>query len=135
MDDDVIASRTANALFAQAAVQYQFAMPGRFTAPARGVIEAFRRHYGGLWVGGTATLTRRHLSFAPNALNVAIHRDGERLHTELDLRTVVGVEVQGGFVTKIVQVFVPGGVLKLRCWRAKGFADDILKAVRAARGS
>ena len=97
------------------------------------VLDQFRQHYGGLWVGGRVTLTPTTLEFHPNGVN-RVANSGT-LDLEIDLRRVESVEVQPGVLTKIVAVGVGGGrVVKARCFGAAGLADQIRAAVQAARG-
>jgi hypothetical protein len=41
------------------------------------------------------------------------------------LRAVVDVEVLRGFVTRIIAIHTPGSVVKVRCFGADAFADQI----------
>jgi len=98
------------------------------------VLDRFRQHYGGLWVGGRLTLTTAKLEFHPNGLNRLANRG--TLDIEIDLRSVTGpVAVLPGVATKIIAVPVAGRVFKARCWGAQSMADQIQAAVTAARSA
>ena len=88
--------------------------------------EVLKRHYGGTWVGGTATLTRTELSFKPSALNMGSARDTA---VAVPLDKIANVTLEGGFITKIVRVETAEFVLRLRCYGAAEFMEKI----RAAR--
>jgi hypothetical protein len=128
MNEPVIVSKMANALFAEA----QSAVTDVFGA-IEGAAEQQRAIHGGLWVGGKAGLTASALRFAPNAVNKAVHVGGEGLVFEIPLGRVTGVRVRKAFVTNIVDVETPEGTYSLRCWGAQGFAEAIDTAVRGVR--
>lgn len=134
MSAQVLGTRVANALIEDAEVSVPESPGFAFIAPVfetvTPVLERFRRAYGGLWVGGRATLTATELRFHPNAANRSIH-SGE-LTITIPLPAVVSVEVRRGFVTRIIAVETPGYLLRLRCFGAKSFAEQIRSAVGSA---
>jgi hypothetical protein len=95
------------------------------------VLERFAAHYGGLWVGGRVVLADASLSFAPNAMNRAVQKGVEEI--SVDLRDIDSVEVLPGFFTKIIAMKTGAGVLKIRCYGARAFAEEIRAAVAARR--
>lgn len=124
---DLIAWKYANALIADAepsppvkAFRLDFLM------------DAMKRQMGGLWVGGTITLTQENLAFSPNAMNVAAHA-GDTARS-LPLARVSEVTDRFGWVTRIVDVRTnDGDMLTFRCFGARGFADRIRRAVQSVR--
>jgi hypothetical protein len=124
---EVIDKRMANALFANAAPASLDVVPGEILI--RLVLSAFRKAYGGLWVGGTAMLTREALSFKPNAMNRAVHENGAALHFELPLAQVRSVAYRPALFTAIIDVTTAAGTFSLRCYGAKKFANAIRTAV------
>jgi len=123
----VIASRAANALVSDVA----FDMPGLDLVPGGdaipAVLAAFKKAYGGLWVGGRATLTDTELAFHPNAVNRAVQSG--TLDIVVPLPAITGVEVERGVLTKIIAIRAAGSVVKIRCFGAREFADQIRSAV------
>jgi len=118
---DVLASKAANALIEDAASPLEH---------AGGIGRSIRRsreRYGGLWIGGRVTLTPGELEFAPNSANRLLH-DGDPSVT-IPLSSIRHVDVEPGFVTKIIAVAWTGGVARFRCYGAARFADQIRAAV------
>jgi hypothetical protein len=91
------------------------------------VVRRFKSAYGGLWVGARLTLTDTELTFEPNRVNRAVHKD--LAVVTVPLAAVAGVEVQPGFVTKIIAIRTGNHVFKARCYGARRFADQITKAL------
>jgi hypothetical protein len=128
MSETILASKMANALFAEA----QSAISDTYGA-IRGATEQQRAIHGGLWVGGKAVLTTAALRFAPNGLNKAVHVGGDALVFDVPLSRVTAVRMRKAFVTNIVDIDTPEGTYSLRCWGAQAFAEALDAAVRAAR--
>ncbi|MFT4295346.1 MAG: hypothetical protein QM582_08030 [Micropruina sp.] len=95
------------------------------------VIEAFRGYYGGLWVGGTLTLTDRSVDFRANALNRAVQSG--TLDLSVPLGAIAAVEVQPGVLTRIVAMTVGERVVKARMYGADRVAETIQEAAAQAR--
>jgi hypothetical protein len=135
MSPQIIGTRFANALVQDAEVSLpdipglDSITPGIDTVPY--VVSVFKKAYGGLWVGGRATLATTELSFRPNAANRAFHTG--TLDIAVPLSAIAGVEVLGGFVTKIIAVRTPRFVVKIRCYGATAFADQIRSAAHHCR--
>jgi hypothetical protein len=128
-DAAVIAWKHANALIAEATpTPLASKIMG---AGGRAVTESYRAS-GGLWVGGTVSLTAHELIFAPNAMNIAVHTgDVSRRHT---LATVVQVADRFGWVTRIVDVLLEdGSVFTFRCFGARSFAEKVWIAAENCR--
>lgn len=136
MPEEVIAAKVVNALIQDVQVR------GASTAQVADafvpgvdvitpVLDGFRAGYGGLWVGGKATLTNLALRFSPNALNRAVQTG--TLDVTVPLADVVAVRLIRGFVTNIVAVETAGFVFKVRCYGAKAFSDAIEAARSALR--
>ncbi len=121
MSGPVLAERTANALIVDAVGNIPNFLPAAF------VLGLFKRAYGGLWVGGKARLTQDSLSFAPNAMNRAFHSDGQ-LDVSIPLTDITSISVERGFVTRIIVVAVGPSALKIRCYKADVFADQLREA-------
>ncbi|HEX6604543.1 MAG TPA: hypothetical protein VF027_06665 [Sphingomicrobium sp.] len=101
-------------------------------AAAERVLAAYADHYGGLWVGGTATLTADALAFEPNAMNRLVHENGASLTLDLPLAAIDDVVARGGFVTGIIDVIADGTSFSIRCFKSKPFAETIRSAIAAA---
>jgi hypothetical protein len=93
------------------------------TKPVELVLATFRRQYGGLWVGGRMTLTDTAVTLAPNAVNRLMHQKLAAI--ELPLPMITSVEVEFGYVTKIIALGTPTHLVKLRCYGAPALADRI----------
>lgn len=96
------------------------------------VLDGFRAKYGGLWVGGTLTVTDQQVEFRANALNRAVQSG--TLDIAVPLRSIAQVEVQPGFVTKIVAITVGYRQVKSRMYGADQVAETIRQAVGRAGG-
>ena len=130
MHSPVLAERTANALIEDAEGRLPRGMP--HVGAVESAVQASKARYGGLWVGGKARLTAEEFTFTPNAVNRMAHSSGS-LDLAVPLGAVDAVTVERGFVTKIVVLAVGPGAVKVRCYRADAFADEIRAAVHAAR--
>lgn len=128
---EIIATKLANA----------FVPDAEMSAGARGVlmfgsdrgVDWLRRRMGGLWVGGTVTLTREAIHFGPNAVNAAAHA-GDTSQS-IPLAHVADVQDRFGWLTRIVDVHADdGSVFTFRCFGAPAFAAKIRHAVAACRG-
>ena len=126
--DNVIARKLANALMKDAEIGDTTALalgPGGRLGTA-----AVKKLMGGLWVGGTVYLTEDAVEFHPNGLNRAVHKDPDSLSVVLPLRGVTSVEMRQGILTPIIDINTAIGTLSVRCFGAKGFAEQI-ETVRA----
>lgn len=123
MRDGVLVSKIANALIEDAEGRTSGVLP---------VLSAFRAVWGGLWVGGRVTLTSDAVSFSANTLN-RVAQSGT-LDVSVPLTQVTDVEVLPGFFTNIVAISTAERVLKVRCYRARRFADAVIAARDAVRG-
>lgn len=121
----IVASRAANALIADARAR---SLGQSFDD----VLECATAIYGGLWVGGRATLTREQLAFHPNRVNRAIHSAGS-LDVEIPLSDIEKVEVLPGVLTRIIAITTKRRFVKIRCFRADAFADEIRTLASSAR--
>lgn len=130
MTADVLDKRLANALVEDATLSIPGPLSDQIPSYAitEKVLDVFKAAYGGLWVGGTARLTRTDLTFQANAMNRAVHR-GE-LDIEVPLHLIEDVEVRKGFATRIIAITVGQRVVKIRCYRADAFAERINAARR-----
>jgi hypothetical protein len=133
----VIASKVVNALVEDAQVRADFNALAKVSGPETTgqawVLDRFRQHYGGLWVGGRLTLTTRTLEFHPNALNR--FANAGTLDITIELRDIAGVELQPGVATKIIAVYVGARVFKSRCYGARQMADHIRTAAAAVHAA
>src|SRR5260370_19453564 len=119
---NVLAARVANALSQDAASPLENVGGG-----IRRSIRRSRKRYGGLWVGGRVTLAPTELRFAPNAANRLLHAGDPSV--TIPLSAIRQIDVEPGFVTKIIAVTWTGGVARFRCYGAARLADQIRAAV------
>ncbi|MBO9497945.1 MAG: hypothetical protein J7496_02760 [Novosphingobium sp.] len=138
-------SKLANAQFANArlgmenvSVVFKTAeivgLPGgaRILSTVSSVLEAFSRHYGGLWVGGKVTLYDDRFVFEPNAMNQFVHQNGEALCFDVPLREIETVKTRPGLLTDIIDIEVSETQVSVRCFGAKKFAERIRTAMMEA---
>ncbi|WP_432943618.1 hypothetical protein ACQPXM_00655 [Kribbella sp. CA-253562] len=128
MTGRVIASKAANFLVEDAKLRNNLTGPAFdlldvSTKPVELVLATFRQHYGGLWVGGRVTLTETAISLAPNAVNRSVHQELNSI--EVPLTMITSVDVEFGYLTKIVALGTPTHTVKFRCFGARGLADRI----------
>jgi hypothetical protein len=131
MAEAVLKSKMANFLVTDAEVNYEDV--GEFyevvgsgnVGVLASVLEGFRNHYGGLWVGGRVTVTQNAVHLNANAMN-RMAQDGT-LDVELPMTSIRKVTVEGGFVTKIVRLDTDTCSVKFRCYGAKEVASLIAK--------
>ena len=127
MNDRILAVRRANALMTAAETDLP---PMPFRRPIESGLRPVRRMAGGLWVGGTATLTSEWLQFGANGMNRALHSGV--IDARVELAEVTDVRTRWGMVTRIITVSTPYTSLVLRCFGARDFAEQIRDAVRQA---
>jgi hypothetical protein len=131
MAEAVLKSKMANFLVTDAEVNYEdvgefYEVVGSGNVNVlAGVLEGFRNHYGGLWVGGKVTVTQNAVHLNANAMN-RMAQDGT-LDVELPMTSIRKVTVEGGFVTKIVRLDTDAYSVKFRCYGAKDVASLIAK--------
>lgn len=92
-------------------------------AAAPGAADRYKQRHGGLWVGGTVTVTADAIDFVPNLLNKAVHTGLRSIHIPLD--AVHSVRRVFGLVTGIVVVELEGAEFRFRCFNARGAAERI----------
>jgi hypothetical protein len=103
------------------------AAPSRFVpSAALGAIARFHRKQGGLWVGGTLSVSPAGVSFTPNALNMALH-DGLQ-PIDVPAKTIRTVRHEVGWFTSIVVIGHDKGEFRFRCYGAKRLAASISHA-------
>ena len=120
----------ASAAYAEAAADFGIDMQAD---PTDMVIQGFRAHVGGIWVGGSAELTTAFLMFRPNALNRALH--AEDYSFTIALADIASVEYERALLTDIVVVTTATGRFKLRCFGARRFRDLIAGAAVRAKAT
>jgi hypothetical protein len=131
--DERIARRRVRARFAEGEVDSSAHAddPDATKLPARFVSSAMAVYgpAGGVWVGGTVTLTGTDLTFAANwpARGVG----SGVTHAATPLREVHAVFVTPSFPADVVTVVGARVTMRLRCFRAQAFADQIAAAVDA----
>lgn len=130
--ENISVKRTCNALIEDAQAgfcAYLVSVAGGIESLASTVVvlAAFKKAMGGLWVGGTVLLTSTSLQFRSNAVNNFFH--SEPYFIKIPLSDISSVNRECGFVTGIICVGTPHGSMKIRCFKAKDFAQKINEAV------
>lgn len=128
--DDIIAWKIANALIKDAEPSR---LANTLLFASAPFIKWMKGAWGGLWVGGTVSLTRDKLIFEPNVLNRMAHAAVSA--RTLPLARVSEVVDRFGWFTRIVDVRTDDGeTLTFRCYGAPAFAEKIRSAVQSCRG-
>jgi hypothetical protein len=90
---------------------------------ALSAIDWFKRKQGGLWVGGSVSVSQGGVSFSPNGLNRVLHVDLEPINVLAgDVRAV---RQEFGWFTGIVVVEHTQGEFRFRCFGAKQLAASM----------
>jgi hypothetical protein len=87
---------------------------------ARSAIHRVMRRDGGLWVGGTLSVSSSGVSFMPNRVNRLAH--GNPASVTLRAGDIREVRREFGWVTGIVVVGHAGGEFRFRCYGARQMA-------------
>ena len=87
---------------------------------ARPAIDGFKRKQGGLWVGGTVSVSESGVAFSPNGLNRTLHDDLEPI--DVPAGDIRAVRYEFGWFTGIVVVEHTHGEFRFRCFGAKQLA-------------
>lgn len=123
--DAVVAKRVVNALFPAARSSATVrAWGGGALALA---LAGARNRHGGLWVGGTAYLTKDALIFEPNLANRLAHADPDTLSFVAPLTAMTRVADRFGVLTRIIDIEAGGASFSIRCIGAAAFAAAIRK--------
>lgn len=99
---------------------------------ALGAIDRFKGKHGGLWVGGTVSVSESGVSFSPNRLNRAVHDGLEPI--DVPAKEIRAVRYEFGWIAGIVVVEHMRGEFRFRCYGAKRLAANMAALVRATRG-
>ena len=83
-------------------------------------INRFKRKYGGLWVGGTLSISQSGVSFSPNWVNRKVHGALEPINVLAN--EIRAVRREFGWFTGIVVVEHAHGAFRFRCYGAKKLA-------------
>jgi len=116
-------SKLCNALYADAALT-----PRGAAFAAGPVVDRLRKRMGGLWVGGRLNIDNAAIRFEANSLNRMLQDNIAPV--SIGLACVRSVELEGGWVTKIVAVHHDGGVFRFRCYGARAVAGALRCAMR-----
>jgi len=83
----------------------------------------FKRKHGGLWVGGTVTVSEGGVSFSPNRLNRIFHDELQAI--DVPAKDIRAVRHEFGWFTGIVVVDHVHGEFRFRCYGAKRLAANM----------
>jgi hypothetical protein len=97
---------------------------------ALSAIARFKRKYGGLWVGGTVSISQSGVSFSPNRLNRAVHDDLAPI--DVLAKDIRAVRHEFSWVTGIVVVEHAQGEFRFRCYGAKKLAAHMAARFRSS---
>ena len=99
-------------------------------AHALSAIDRFQRKYGGLWVGGTVSVSPSGVAFAPNGFNQAVHEGLQPIHVPAE--DIRAVRYEFGWFTGIVVVEHVHGAFRFRCYGAKQLAAAMAASFNVA---
>jgi len=131
---DLIEKKACNALLTNAKPDFTTsylvaAAAGAFQVVAiASVIDGFNKAMGGVWVGGSAYLTKSKIAFFPNKMNAALHN--KDVGVEIPLSDMTSVKREFGMVTGKIAITTATGTLKIRVFNAAGFAERINSQVK-----
>jgi hypothetical protein len=111
-------SKICNALFPDATIA-----PFAEAEIGRRTIGFLRKMFGGLWVGGRVTISKKGLSFQPNDLNKSVHKTNCTVN--IPFSELISAHKEFGVITGIVVLNHTGGQFRFRCYGASRVADDI----------
>jgi len=95
----------------------------RLFSEALWAVYRFKRKHGGLWVGGTVSVSDTGVAFSPNRLNKAVHERLEPVNVLAgDMRAV---RREFGWITGIVVIEHTQGEFRFRCYGARKLAATI----------
>lgn len=97
-------------------------------AAALPAIYRFKRKYGGLWVGGTVSVSQSGVSFSPNWVNRKVHGHLEPINVPAE--DIRAVRREFGWFTGIVVVEHAHGEFRFRCYGAKRLAATMAATFR-----
>ena len=83
----------------------------------------FKRKHGGLWVGGSVTVSKAGVSFSPNRLNRIFHDELQPI--DVPAKNIRAVRHEFGWFTGIVVVDHLDGEFRFRCYGAKRLAANM----------
>jgi hypothetical protein len=97
---------------------------------ALSAVDGFKRKHGGLWVGGTVSVSQDGVSFSPNRLNQALHACLEPI--QVPAKDIQAVRYEFGWFTGIVVVEHLQGEFRFRCYGAKRLAATMAASFNAS---
>jgi len=115
-------SKPCNALYADASLSARGA--ALMAGPA---VERMRKRAGGLWVGGRLHIDDAAVGFDANGLNRMLQENIAPVR--IPLPSIHAVELEGGWVARIVAVRHQGGVFRFRCFGARAVAEALRGAL------
>lgn len=135
MSEQVLASKlvSAQVVRTQAVRGLRVAMEGAATATRMTGFDLGGRPpmSDGFWAGARAVLTSQHLRLEAGPLTRMV--TPQQHEVSIELRRVVDISIDKGLLTDVVCVTAADVQLRMRCYDAPRFADDIRRAVRDAR--
>lgn len=84
---------------------------------ALSAVRRFKRKHGGLWVGGTVSVSHSGVCFSPNGLNKVLHAGLKPIHVPAE--HIRSVRYEFGWFTGIVVIEHLNGEFRFRCYGAK----------------
>jgi hypothetical protein len=98
---------------------------------ALSAIDRFKRKNGGLWVGGTVSVSESGVAFSPNGLNRTLHDGLEPINVLAE--DIRAVRHEFGWITGIVVVEHAHGEFRFRCFGAKRLAATMATSFGPAK--
>jgi hypothetical protein len=97
------------------------------------LVSSYAHEHGGVWVGGTATLSADGLKFQTNRANRLLH--GRRADFTLGADRIEDVVHQPALVSSMVAVRADTALVQIRCFGAADFGAAIASVATLARWS
>ena len=119
---NLIEKKLCNAFIQDAQVSYGYGFI-LSKLKAKNVLTVIKYLLGGLWVGGNVFLYEDAIAFRPNIANKLAHKGD--VSWEYPLTEIEDVFVSFGIVTQIVNLRTKYSLIRIRCYGANKFADNI----------
>ena len=85
---------------------------------------------GGTWVGGTCEINRAYIKVYANRLNKVFLNDFKEL--VIPLTDIENIELERGFMSNIIIISFGNTFIKIRCFKANKFMQDIKDMIEEA---
>lgn len=131
MSDEIVLQKSANFLFRDAELNpiLRWILNYQTFGLNSSTLQGIRRYYGGLWVGGVLTATRKRLAFKPNVLNRMSYES--TMEVDISFGAIIEIKDRPGIITGMVDFILADKTLTFRCFGAKALATSLRKMIES----